>query len=141
MEDAATVQPELLADVAPLVATSGPDEPLAAAFHGTVREDAVVIDGDAQVRLQLVLEQHIAHHPQAVPLLVTWHLPSQGDYWATRQWADSLRARLRAGAHAVAVGNGLESGHHHKQPVFRLLHVRGVTPEPRAGQAGAHLEP
>lgn len=121
-------QPDLLA-TSGAVQTPGQDAPLHIAVVGELL-DAVVLDSDQHVRVQVLVQQHFAHHPQATPLLVVWPVPDQADYWQARCYADSLCQRLRDSSGVQATGRGLEPGHHHKRPVLRLLQVQGIAPIP-----------
>ena len=111
------------------VQTPGQDTPVMLQVVGRLQDAAVVLDDrDGQVRLQVVLEQRREHHPHSVPVLVTWTLPDQGSYVLTREWAESLATRMPAGVLAAAKAAGIETGTHHKRPVFRLLDVQGLFP-------------
>ncbi|MGV8823995.1 hypothetical protein [Methylibium petroleiphilum] len=78
------------------------------------------------VQLVVLVEQSIPHHPQALPLLAAWTWPGDACLADRHERARARAARLPAGAEVLALGHGLECGHHQRQPVLRLLHCTGI---------------
>jgi hypothetical protein len=76
----------------------------------------------------VLVHQHIAYHPQAWPVLATWHPALHCGPEHARQAALRLVQQLPAGAAVVVLGVGLEATHHHGQPVLRLMDVLGIRP-------------
>lgn len=101
--------------------------PLHVAVKGTITSQATVRqDSHGAVLLEVVLHQHVEHHPQALPLYAA-QVIDEGTPGDSLDRARLLAARLPHGTEVVALGRGLEPGHHCRAPVLRLLHTIGIT--------------
>jgi hypothetical protein len=104
-------------------------EPLKLAVLGTLVADARVRTDGADVFVDVQIRQHVPRHPQALPLVASWHYPAAADPVATLHRAQGLAATLPAGTPVVLLGRGLEVGHHDSAPALRVLHVLGLRAE------------
>lgn len=129
----ALMQPELEGIAAPLAALPvgallDAGTPLQMCGKAPLVRDAVVRHtAQGQVQIEVLLHQRIDHHPQAMPLYAAWPVPDMGSFAPTLDYAQRKAARLTAGTDVVVLGRGLEAGHHHGQPVLRLLETLGVS--------------
>jgi hypothetical protein len=114
-------------------------EPLQGALGGLLAEGARLLtdsDDGTRVIVQVLVQQHVALHPQVWPLLAEWHYPNHCGPAVALQRAVALVARLPAGTEVVVCGRGVEAWHHAGKPCLRLMDTRGIAPrqdlEPQA---------
>jgi hypothetical protein len=100
--------------------------PLKVCGMGTLLANATVRQNShGEVVLEVLIEQHIDHHPLALPLFAA-QVIDQGNVVDSLDHARDLAARLTAGTEALALGRGLETGKHCGTPVLRLIHTIGI---------------
>lgn len=99
---------------------------LKVAMYGRVASVTVTETAAGRVGVRLVLDQHLAQHPQAVQAMGVWMVPDQGSYAADIDLARRTRAALLDGTLALILGHGIETGHWQGQPVFRVISVLGL---------------
>lgn len=103
------------------------DESPRFAIHGVVVHRPELRHTTAgTVVLQLLVAQHLHHHPHAHPVLVTWVYPDLGCPNATAQAAKSRAAALPAGTEVLVVGCGLEVARLEGAPVLQLIHCERI---------------
>lgn len=91
-------------------------------IHGAlVREHA-----DGKVCVEVLVDQHVEHHPRALPVFAEFPYPDQGCADATLSAARKKAAQLPAGAEVMFLGRGIELGRHESRDVFRIIHVDGL---------------
>jgi hypothetical protein len=105
-----------------------PDQPARFAVMGLLRDQAKVYpQPNGSVLLQVVINQHLAAHPEARCVLATYRYPALGCPAATVQSAKSKAAQLPAGTEVVAVGSALYPGEYLGEPFMVLADVAGIT--------------
>jgi hypothetical protein len=78
--------------------------------------------------LEVLIQQQLERHPHATPLLATEICQDLGCFDTTHAGALRRAELMRAGADVVALGRGLEPGHHAGAPVLRLIECDGIAP-------------
>lgn len=117
-------QAALLPELVPPVQ---PDVQPRLAVWGLLAEDARHFTSAAGGHhLQVVIAQHLGAHPQACPVLATYHYPDQGTPNATGAAAHSAASRLRRGAEVVVSGAGQYPHFHNGRPVMALAQVQSI---------------
>jgi hypothetical protein len=105
-------------------------EPVKCCFIGRLAEAALVVphpEHPEYAGVQVRVQQHVAYHPQACPVLATWHPPRlAGGPAHALAFSTALAATLHAGTEVVVLGIGLEATHHHAEPVLHVLRVLGI---------------
>lgn len=116
-------QPELLGMPTAPARVLDLSHALKVAVQGPLQVDATVRQrSSGVVVIDLVIGQHVEHHPEARLLIAS--LPVERPTFASSMDAALAKARdLLAGTVVVVVGQGLEAGHRHGTSVFRLLHT------------------
>jgi hypothetical protein len=123
----------------PVQALLDAGQPLRIAVQGLAQADAVVRDTTRGfVVVEVLLLQHIEHHPQATPLLATWLVPDMGSYALTHERARAAANQIKRGTHVIALGRGLETGRYHGEPVLRVLDTQGFSTVHPIGDPYAH---
>ncbi|MEY2893919.1 MAG: hypothetical protein RJA98_3827 [Pseudomonadota bacterium] len=135
----ACLQPELLGLPPAPVQTPARAATEAAIAHGcplrlcvmgrTVGPATVREGSHGAVYLEALIEQDIAHHPQALRLWASHRMTDMGSGALTIDRARKLAARMPTGTSVIVVGSGLETCHQAGQPRFRLLQVMSIAPE------------
>jgi hypothetical protein len=106
-----------------------PDHAPRLAIQGLIVADAVVrIGRSGRVKLEVLVQQQLEHHPHASPVLATEVCLDLGCFDTTHAGALRRAEQLRAGAEVIALGRGIESGHHAGVPVLRLIQCDGISP-------------
>lgn len=85
------------------------------------------LNDHGEALLEVHLQQRVAGHPKAVPIVATLHYTSANpldDFEAARAKA----LQLPHGAAVMVLGFGLQPGTRHGEPVLRLLHCRAIDP-------------
>lgn len=117
------------------------DESPRFAIHGTVLHRPELRHTTAGgVVMQLLISQHLHHHPHAHPVLVVWKYPDLGCPNATAQAAKSRAASLPPGTEVLVVGCGLEVDRHEGAPVLHLLHCEAIQPAAQVHDRFTHPE-
>ena len=78
--------------------------------------------------VEVLLQQHIEHHPQAAPLFAALAMPDLGSVASRFDAARTIAQHLPAGTLAIVTGQGLEPGHQAGQPVLRVIRTNSIKP-------------
>lgn len=115
----------------PVQASAHPDDITPGlAVCGHVEPDSLRVRDtqDHQVVVEILVRQHLVHHPRATPVLASFRLPDLGSFARTREAADALAASIKAAGYVIAVGRGLEPGRHLGAEVLRLIRCDRLDP-------------
>lgn len=129
--DATAAQPTL-PGVAPPTMPAAPPEADAPKIGvlGRLLGPAVVREvthhGQPGVQLEVLVQQTLAHHPQAAPLFAALPWPDQGDHYSTHRQAREAAAHLSTGTEVLVLGRGLEPARHLGAVVLRLIHTDAI---------------
>ena len=116
--------------VAPLPQPLGdPEHTPSIAVLGTLQHAAQVrTTQHNQVRVEVLLQQHIEHHPPAAPLFAALAMADLGSVASRFDAARTIAQHLPAGTMAIVTGQGLEPGHQAGQPVLRVIRTNSIKP-------------
>lgn len=105
-------------------APARPVPELRAGIIGHLLQHAAARDHvNGQVFVEVLLEQHVEHHPRALPVFAAFPYPDQGCVDATLSGARRKALQMPAGTEVMLVGRGLEIGRYSGRDVLRVLHV------------------
>lgn len=78
------------------------------------------------VKLEVLFQQQLEHHPRALPVLAVMTVPDLGSFDATYSEAQARVNHMHEGTEVVVLGRGLELARHEGMDVFRVIHVDGI---------------
>jgi hypothetical protein len=100
---------------------------------GTLVHAAQVrIGDDGTVRVEVLVQQSMEHHPRVFPLFGAFIYPDQGCLDETISAARRKAMRMPAGTEIVLAGRGIELSRHEGAYVFHVLHVDGLDLPPQS---------
>jgi hypothetical protein len=77
---------------------------------------------DGKVVIDVVLQQHLAHHPRALPIHARFEIADEGSYALNREAAHAKAYRLRQRREVVLRARGIEQRQYQGREVLHVVH-------------------